>query len=90
MSSRLLAAQASVVLTGLGLVVLLPDCASACSCSGGVSDKQMVEWALSNPGAVFSGEVVDVDDGPPIRMMGSSLPSSTVTLQVSEVWKGPQ
>ena len=91
MSSRLIGALASLVLTILGLVVLLPDCASACSCGGGVSDKQMVEWALSNPGAVFSGEVVDVEDGPPIKMMGGiRLPSSTVILRVSEVWKGPQ
>lgn len=90
MSSRSLSVLASVLLTGLGLVVLLPDCASACSCSGGLSDKQLVEWALSNPGAVFSGEVVDVEDGPPIKMMGGSLPSSTVTLRLFETWKGPQ
>lgn len=93
MSSRLIGALASLVLTILGLVLLLPDCASACSCGGGGSDKQMVEWALSHQGAVFSGEVVDVEDGPPIKMPsmgGIRLPSSTVTLRVSEVWKGPQ
>jgi hypothetical protein len=39
---------------------------------------------------VFSGEVVDVGEGPPIRMMGSRLPSSRATLRVSEVWKGPE
>jgi hypothetical protein len=81
MSSRLIGALASLVLTVLGLVVLLPDCASACSCGGGGSQKEIVEWALSHPGAVVSGEVIEVDKG-------SS--SSTVTLQVSEVWKGPQ
>jgi hypothetical protein len=91
--SRSLAALASVLLTVLGLVVLLPDCASACSCSGGgggYSQKQIVEYALSDFGAVFSGEVVDIEEGPPVRMMGSRLPSSRVTLRVFEVWKGPQ
>jgi hypothetical protein len=39
---------------------------------------------------VFSGEVVDIGEGPPIRMMGSRLPSSRATLRVSEVWKGPE
>lgn len=79
--SRPLAALASVILTVGGLVVLLPDCASACSCGGGSSKEEIVEWALSHPGAVFSGEVVEVDKGSQI---------STVTLRVNEVWKGPQ
>lgn len=42
----------------------------------------MVEWALSHPGAVVSGKVVDVEKG------GSY--SSNVTLRVYGVWKGPQ
>jgi hypothetical protein len=81
MSSRSLAALASLVLTGLGLVVLLPDYASACSCGGGSSKEEIVDWSLSHPGAVVSGEVVDVEKG--------SF-SSSVTLRVFEVWKGPQ
>jgi hypothetical protein len=81
-SSRSLAALASVVLTGLGLVVLLPDCASACSCAGGGSTKEMVEGALSHPGAVVSGKVIDVEKG------GSY--SYNVTLRVFKVWKGPR
>jgi hypothetical protein len=81
MSSRLLAALASVVLTGLGFMFLLPDCASACSCGGGGSKEEMVKWALSHPGAVVTGEVVEIEKG-------SS--TSTVTLRVYEVWKGPQ
>jgi hypothetical protein len=49
-----------------------------------------VDYELSRPGAVFSGEVVDVREGPPIKMMGSRLPSSKVTLKVDEVWNGPR
>jgi hypothetical protein len=90
MSSRPLAALASVVLTGLGLLVLLPDCASACSCASLGSQQDQTKQALSDSAAVFSGEVVDVGEGPPIRMMGSRLPSSRATLRVSEVWKGPE
>jgi hypothetical protein len=79
--SRALAALASLVLAVLGLLLLLPDCASACSCGGGGSREEMVEWALSHPGAVVSGKVVDVEKG-------SS--TSSVTLRVYEMWKGPQ
>ena len=79
--SRPLAALASLVLAVLGAVLLIPDCASACSCVGGGSKKEMVEWALSHPGAVFSGEVIDVEKG---------SQSSSVTIRASEVWKGPQ
>ncbi len=79
--SRPLAALATLVLAVLGIVLLAPDCASACSCAGGGSKKEMVEWALSHPGAVVSGEVIDVEKG--------SF-SSSVTIRVSEVWKGPQ
>ena len=64
MTRRPLAALASVVLTVLGVVFLLPDCASACSClleEG--SREEIVEGALSNSEAVFSGEVVDVERG---------------------------
>lgn len=78
---RPFAALASVILSVVGLVFLLPDCASACSCGGGGSKEEIVEWALSHPGAVFSGEVVEVDKGSQI---------SNVALRVNEVWKGPQ
>src|SRR5829696_957624 len=90
MSSRPLTALASVVLTGLGLLVLLPDCASACSCASLGSQQVQTKQALSYSAAVFSGEVVDVGEGPPIRMMGSRLPSSRATLQISKVWKAPE
>jgi hypothetical protein len=98
--SRPLAALASVVLIGLGLLVLLPDCASACSCAllGG-SDKERVEGALSDSSAVFSGEVVDFEKSSPpnkkkmiegtmmtITIMGGG--TATATVRVSEVWKG--
>jgi hypothetical protein len=86
MSSRPLAALASVALMGLSLLVLLPDCASACSCAVFGSKKQ-VEWALSHPGAVFSGEVVKIDRPSSIK---SSLAPETVTFRVSESWKGPK
>jgi hypothetical protein len=87
MSSRPLAALASVALMGMSLLLLLPDCASACSCvlpQG--SQKEIAERALSSSDAVFSGEVVDLQKGTSAsRMFG---PSDTVTLRVSEAWKG--
>jgi hypothetical protein len=84
--SRPLAALASVILMGLSLLVLLPDCASACSCAL-LDSKKQVEWALSHPGAVFSGEVVKIDR--PSSIKSSSAPE-TVTFRVSESWKGPE
>ncbi|HEV2744172.1 MAG TPA: hypothetical protein VGV91_13535 [Rubrobacter sp.] len=36
---------------------------------------------------MFSGEVVEVEEGPPLLEYGSSF---KVTLRPSEVWKGPQ
>jgi hypothetical protein len=81
MSSRPLAALATVALMGMSLLLLLPDCASACSCMG-VS----IQRYISSSDAVFSGEVVDLQKGTSAsRMFG---PSDTVTLRVSEVWKG--
>lgn len=79
----MLAALASLILVSLSLMVLLPDYASACSRAGGVTAKQVVEDALSDPDyVVFSGEVVDL----------KSIPKSmfTATLRVSEVWKGTE
>jgi hypothetical protein len=77
MSIRLLTALASLVLAVLGGVfVLSPQCAYACSCM-----PVSIQRYISSSEAVFSGEVVGVDKGSQI---------STVTLQASEVWKGPQ
>ncbi len=88
MSSRPLAALASLVLAVLGVVFLLPpQCAYACSCAG---SRDAVR-ALADSEAVFSGEVVEVAEGPPTKMMGiSGVRTSRVTLRASEVWKGPQ
>ncbi len=61
---RPLAALASVVLTVSGLVIVLPDCASACTCAlEGGSREEIVEGTLSDSEAVFSGEVVAVEQG---------------------------
>lgn len=87
MIRRPLAAPASVVLTVSCLVVLLPDCASACPCAleGGSREEKIVEGALSDSWAVFSGEVVAVEQG----RSNSPIPvNDTVTLRISEVWKG--
>jgi hypothetical protein len=88
--TRPLASFTGLTLLALGILVLLPDCASACSCASLGSQQEQAKQALSDSAAVFSGEVVDVGEGPPIRMMGSRLPSSRATLRVSEVWKGPE
>ena len=74
----------------VGLVALLPDCASACSCGMTGGQKEMAKEALSDSAAVFSGEVLDVEEGPLTTMFGVRLASSRVTLRVSEVWKGPK
>src|SRR5918994_6448906 len=82
MSSRPSAALASLALMGMSLLLLLPDCASACSCMG-----VPIQRYISSSDAVFSGEVVDLQKGTSAsRMFG---PSDTVTLRVSESWKGP-
>jgi hypothetical protein len=83
---RLLAALASVILTVGGLVVLLPPpCAYACSC-GPVS----IQRILSSSEAVFSGEVVEIEKRYQNYPRASRGYRNTVTLRVSEVWKGPQ
>ena len=86
MIRRPLAALASLLLTVLGAVLLIPDCASACSCAIESNPKERVEFAVSDSEAVFSGEVVDFEKGPD-SMFG---PTETVSFRVSEVWKGPQ
>ena len=83
MSSRRHAALASVVLTVLGGVFLLsPRCASACQCTMPVEKPTLAE---SN--AVFSGEVVKIDQPSPFKS-GAAL--ETDTFRVYEVWKGPE
>jgi hypothetical protein len=86
MIRRPVAALASLLLTVLGAVFLIPDCVSACSCSIPGSQKERVEFAVSDSEAVFSGEVVDFERG------ADSMfdPTETVSFRVSEVWKGPQ
>jgi hypothetical protein len=80
-----------VALLVLGLVALLPDCASACTCaaaSAGPSQQEIVKRALSDSAAVFAGEVVSITKGEP---GGAWRPATvTVSFQVSEVWKGPE
>jgi hypothetical protein len=71
-----------MALVVLGLVALLPDCASACSCMllpG--SQQEQARRALAQSSAVFSGEVIDIEKG---------YSSSSVIFRVSEVWKGKQ
>jgi hypothetical protein len=78
---RLLTGLVSMALLVVGLVALLPDCASACTCAmipG--SQQQRAERALDQSTAVFAGEVVDISEGEPL----------TVSFRVSQVWKGPK
>ena len=80
--SRTLAALASLVLTVLGVVVLYPpECAYACTCLPAPG----AERAISDSEAVFSGEVVAVEKG---TATASGPGNDTVTLRVSEAWKG--
>jgi hypothetical protein len=78
----------------LGLVALIPDCASACSCvppPPGQSQQEQARRELDRSSAVFAGEVVDRKRGvgtfygkaPRIEMY-------KVSFRVSEVWKGPE
>ena len=87
MIRRPLAVLASLHLTVLGAVFLIPDCAFACSCAIESNPKERVEFAVSDSEAVFSGEVVDFEEGADSTMFG---PTETVSFRVSEVWKGPQ
>jgi hypothetical protein len=83
--TRPLARVTAVALIVLALLALLPDCASACSCAILGSKQEMAKQALSDSAAVFSGEVVDVE-----KQAGKQGGTATVTLRVSEVWKGPE
>ena len=87
MSSRPLGALTPLVLAILGGVFLLsPECASACMCTG-PPGSQDVERALADSEAVFSGEVVKIDQPSPFK---SSAALETDTFWVYEVWKGPE
>jgi hypothetical protein len=87
--TRLLTGLVSMALLVVGLVSLLPDCASACSCAllpG--SQQELAERALAESTAVFAGEVVNISKGEPA---GAWQPArATVSFRVSEVWKGPE
>lgn len=104
MSSRPDAALASFVLTVLGLLVLLPDCASACSCSGvsAATERKEFERALSQPGSDEAKELAYMVDwtlshtgavfsGKVVDVEKSSSGDTLrVTLRVFEVWNGPR
>jgi hypothetical protein len=80
--TRLLSGLSSVALVVLGLVALLPDCASACSCAVPPgSEQEQARRELADSSAVFAGEVIDIEKGPQV---------SSVTFEVSKVWKGRQ
>ena len=93
--ARPLAGLASVVLVALGILALLPDCAHACSCGGGVPFRAAAK--ADDWGAVFSGEIVDFETPPAttaedFRGKIWTIPGegpATATLRVSKVWKGP-
>ena len=87
MRSRLLATLASVALMGMSLLLLLPDCASACTCAAfGGSPQQRAERMLDKSEAVFAGKVVDIKR----NQKGPFGGVEKVSFRVSEVWKGPK
>jgi hypothetical protein len=93
--SRILAALASLVLSGLGLFLLLPDCASACTCGVPMgSPVEVAESALKDSSAVFSGEVIKIEKvGKEVTSSDNEkeiMPVPKITLRTSEVWKGPE
>ena len=96
--ARSFACLAASVLLALSLVGLLPDCASACMCAIEGSPKERAKKAITDSDAVFSGEVVELEKASPdtemvegtmLTVMGGGR-EATVTLRVSEVWKGPE
>jgi hypothetical protein len=98
-STRPFASLTSLALLALSLVVLLPDCASACMCAVEGGPKERAREAIAGSDAVFSGEVVELEKAPPdtemiegtmLTVMGGGGREATVTLRVSEVWKGPK
>jgi hypothetical protein len=86
-SARLRTGLLSVVLLVFGLLALLPDCASACSCAYfGGSPQQRAERMLDKSAAVFAGKVVDLER----NQKGPFGGVEKVSFRVSEVWKGPK
>jgi hypothetical protein len=86
-SARLLTGLLSVVLLVFGLLALLPDCASACSCAYfGGSPQQRAERMLDKSAAVFAGKVVDIER----NQKGPFGGVDKVSFRVSEAWKGPE
>ena len=97
--ARSSARLASLVLLALSLVTLLPDCASACMCAIEGSPEERGREAIADSDAVLSGEVVELEKAPPdtemvegtmLTVVGGGGRKATVTLRVSEVWKGPE
>ena len=97
--ARSSARLASLVLLTLSLVALLPDCASACMCAIEGSPEERAREAIAGSDAVLSGEAVDLEKPPPdteivegtmLTVVGGGGREVTVTLRVSEVWKGPE
>ena len=96
-STRPIIHLATLALLFLSLVALLPDCASACMCAIEGSRKERAEKAIAGSDSVFSGEILGIEKGPPdtemfegtmLTVMGGFGREATITLQVSEVWKG--
>jgi hypothetical protein len=100
MIRRPLAALASLVLTVLGVVFLLPDCAYACTCAIVGSQEERAKRAISRSDAVFSGEVVGFEKlekppSPTTMTEPTMFPTpfardAIAKLRVAEVWKGPK
>lgn len=97
--ARSSARLASLAVLALSLVALLPDCASACMCAIEGSPEERVREAIADSDAVLSGEVVELEKAPPdtdmvegtmLTVVGGGGRKATVTLRVSEVWKGPK
>ncbi len=82
----------------LSLVVLLPDCASAWMRAVEGGPKETAKETIADSGAVFSMEIMELEEEPPdtemvegtmLTVMGGGGREGTVTLRVSEVWRGP-
>jgi len=80
----------AIVMVGflvVGLVALLPDCASACLCDAALwsgTQQERAERALDQSSAVFAGQVLN------ISKVGWGQGNTTVSFRVAEVWKGPE
>jgi hypothetical protein len=92
--TRLLTGLFSMALLVVGLVALLPECASACTCAWppGIPEQERAERALDRATAVFSGEVVNIKGSLVPERPGHTvyIRVDTVSFRVSEVWKGPE